>query len=446
MDVITVETPQLGDRSYLVHDGALGIVVDPQRDIDRMLAAAERAGVRITHVLETHLHNDYVSGGLALAGEVGAEYVVPSGVDVDFERTALAGEDTVRTGTLTVRALETPGHTPHHLSYLVGDGQPQAVLTGGSLLYGTVGRTDLLGAEQTDKLTRAQFESVRRLLADLQPDVSVHPTHGFGSFCSSAASSDRDSSTIATEQETNLAATADSEDAFVSTLLSGLTDYPAYYARMAARNRAGAASFAANPLAEVGSEELRRRIEAAEWAVDLRDRVAFAAQHLAGTVGVELSAPFSTYLGWLLPESTDLTLVGERDQAGQAQRDLSRIGVDELAGAATAPVDRLADGAEMSSYPVSDFPGLAGAAPVTVLDVRRDDEWRSGHIDGALHVPLHDLLGRMHELPGETLWVHCASGFRSSIAASLLDRAGHDVVLVDDDWNRAEPAGLPVVP
>ena len=449
LQVVVIETDGLGDRSYLVHDGEVGVVVDPQRDIDRVLSAIDDAGVSVGLVLETHLHNDYVTGGLELAARTGAQYVVAAAEEVGFERRPVADGDVLALGRVRIRALATPGHTPHHLSYAVGSGDvPELVLTGGSLLFGTVGRTDLIDAERTEELSRSQYRSARRLADELHDDVVVLPTHGFGSFCSSAASSGADTSSIGKERAENLALTVDDEDDFVQRLLSGLTAYPRYYAHMGAINRHGPAPLDLSPPEPADAAELRRRIEAGEWVVDLRDRRAFAKGHVAGTVGVELGDPFATYLGWVLPWGTPVTLLGDTsEQVAEAQRAMVRIGIDRPAGAATDP-EALAGTLGTGRYEVSDFPGLAdqlGEPSLVVLDVRRDDERASGAIESSVHVPLQDLEARVGELPDGRLWVHCASGFRASIAASLLDRAGRDVVLIDDAWERAPDAGLPVM-
>jgi hydroxyacylglutathione hydrolase len=446
-NVVTIETTGLGDRSYLAHDGEHAVVIDPQRDIDRVLTAAEAAAVRITHVLETHVHNDYVTGGLALARATGADYVVAAAEEVSFDRVAAADGDRFGSGRLTLTALATPGHTPGHLSYVLhADGSaPVAVFTGGCLLYGAVGRTDLIGPDQTVALTRAQYRSVRRLAEDLPDPVAVYPTHGFGSFCSATPTSGT-SSTIGAERVANIALTGDDEDDFVEDLVAGLNAYPRYYEHMDPANRRGPAApdLTAPPAADPA--ELRRRIQAGDWVVDLRQRRDFAGRHLAGSVSVELDDPFATYLGWTMAWGTPLTLIG--DSAGQvarAQRELARIGIAPAA-AATGTIDQLA-GERLTSYQVSDFAGLAaglGTAGRVVLDVRRPDEWRAGHLAGAVHIPFWEVERRPDEVPAGEVWVHCASGFRASIAASLLDRAGRQVVHVDDDWERAERLGLPL--
>ena len=450
--VLIVETPSLGDRCYVVHDGSVGVVIDPQRDIDRVLAEVDVASLRLTHVLETHVHNDYVSGGLSLARRTGAEYVMCAGDDVCFERRGVADGDEIVTGSLTIRAVHTPGHTHTHLSYVVCDrtGKLRAVFTGGSLLYGTVGRTDLVGEADTEELTRAQYRSGRRLVEELPDDVSVYPTHGFGSFCASSGGGDRTAGTIADERTDNLVVTIDDEDRFVEQLLAGLTEYPAYYAHMSLLNLAGPLEASLAPPVPVEADELRRRLEAGEWVVDLRSRRAFAADHLAGSIGVELDDPFSTYVGWLIPWGSRLTLLAPTSETvAAAQRQLVRVGLDQLGGAATGELDEAATGVPRAAYRVTDFVGLAaaverGEAPV-VVDVRRRDEWRSGHVEGARNLPLHELVTHSHHAPGGELWVHCASGYRAAIAASLLARAHFPVVLVDDDFDRAEAAGMKMV-
>ncbi len=441
-----IETSGLGDRSYLATDGDAAVVVDPQRDIDRVQELLDEHAVRLAYVLETHIHNDYVSGGLELAQRTGAEYVVSADDEVSFERTPIRDGDVLNAGTMRIRALHTPGHTFHHLCYALEDaaGSPQAVFTGGSMLFGTSGRTDLVAAEHTDTLTRKQFASLRRLAAELPAETKVYPTHGFGSFCS-ATPATGDASTIGDEKKTNPALTME-EHEYVDTLLSGLDAYPAYYERMAPINRRGPAPVDLSLPEEVDPVELRRRIDAGEWVVDLRERTAFAAGHLAGSLGFELSTNFVTYLGWLYRWGIPLTLVGEsRGQIAQAKRELVRIGIDSLAGVAAGDIQALADGGEVRSYPVTDFTGLArtrAERDVHVLDARRNDERARGGVTGSQHIPLHELGERIDEVPEGEVWVYCGSGYRASIAASVLDRPGRQVVLINDAYDSAKEAGL----
>jgi hydroxyacylglutathione hydrolase len=442
MDVSIIETSGLGDRSYLVTHDDTAVVIDPQRDIDRVLDLAADRGVHITHVLETHIHNDYVTGGLELARTTGAVYVVPAGDDVEYQRLAVTDGDTIDAGPIHLRVLHTPGHTHHHVSYVLhdADGTVHGVFTGGSMLHGTTGRTDLLGSDQTDTLARAQFHSVRRLAAELPDTTAVYPTHGFGSFCSSSPASG-DSSTIAEQRDTNPALTQD-EQTYVEELIAGLSEYPTYYAHMGVINSRGPAPVDLSLPAPVDAEELRRRIDAGEWVIDLRSRTAFAAGHLAGTLGFELSGSFVAYLGWLYTWGAPLTLIGDdHDQILDARRELARIGIDNLTGSATGDIHTLAHDTPLRSYRVADFAALATEIDnpdITVLDVRRADEYDNGHIPNALNIALHELPGRVGDVPTGEVWVHCASGYRSSIAASLIDQPDRTVVLIDDKYTEAE--------
>jgi rhodanese-related sulfurtransferase len=369
--------------------------------------------------------------------------------EVRFERTPVADGDEIAVGDrMRVRAIHTPGHTFTHLSYAVeADGDPVAVFTGGSLLYGATGRPDLLGAEHTEELTRLQHGSARRL-AQLPDGTGVYPTHGFGSFCAAGSSDDQpDVSTIGREKQANPALT-ESEEAYVRQIIDGLDVYPAYYAHMGPANAAGpdAPNLSSPDLADAG--ELRRRLEAGEWLVDLRTRTAFAAGHAPGSYNFGIDGQFSTYVGWIMKWGTPITLLGEsKEQVAEAQRELVRIGVDEVAAQASGdPASWTTD--ELGSFPVATFPDLAQVRhhrPVVVLDVRRASEFAESRIEGAVNVPIHEIAERLDEVPAGELWVHCASGYRASIAASFLAAAGRDLVLVDDEYDKAGDAGLNII-
>jgi hydroxyacylglutathione hydrolase len=450
IQIQTIETSSLGDRSYLATDGQVAVVIDPQRDIDRVLDLVEQRGLRLTHVLETHVHNDYVTGGLELAARTGATYVLPTGSDAHFEHHAVRDGDVLDAGALRLRVLHTPGHTHHHVSYVLetaqgdGAGAVRAVFTGGSMLYGATGRTDLVSPADTDELTHAQFHSVRRIARELPAQTEVFPTHGFGSFCSATPTSGT-ASTVGEQLRANPALTME-EQQYVDTLLAGLDAYPAYYAHMGPINRSGPAPVDLSLPEPVDPAELRRRLEAGEWVVDLRQRTAFAAGHLPRTLNFELGTNFVTYLGWLYTYGEPLTLIGEsEEQVAQARRELVRIGIDDLAGAAIGDIEALADGQALRSYGVTDFAGLAATlqqGPVQVLDARRNDERAQGHVRGSQHIPLHELLARLDEVPTGEVWVYCGSGHRASIAASVLDAPGREVVLINDAYGSAKGAGL----
>jgi rhodanese-related sulfurtransferase len=343
--------------------------------------------------------------------------------------------------------LATPGHTFTHLSYvLAAAGHAHAAFTGGSLLYGSTGRPDLLGRVHAGELAHAQFASARRLAAELPEDAKVYPTHGFGSFCS-ATQSEGTSSTIGRERRVNPVLIL-AEDRYVSELLAGLDVFPAYYAHMGPANAAGPPGPDLSAPHRAHAAELGKRIAAGEWVVDLRARRAFAAGHLPGTLSFDLDGSFATYLGWLIPWGTPLTLLGHTpEQVAAAQRELTRIGIDRPAAAATGnPRDWAGDRA-LRSYPVADFTDLEAVRHhrrVVILDVRRDQEWDDSHIAGAVHIPIHQLPSRLANVPEGEVWVHCEAGYRASVAASFLDAVGRTVVAVDDEYARAASAGLPL--
>jgi hydroxyacylglutathione hydrolase len=444
--ILPIDTPTLGDRSYLVHDGRVAFVVDPQRDIDRVLGLAASEGVRITHVFETHIHNDYVTGGYALAQATGAVYHVNADDPVSFDRVPVRDGDVIAVGdSLRVRVLATPGHTFTHLSYALDAGAGQvAVFSGGSLLYGSVGRPDLLGPDHTHDLVRHQYASAQRLAAELPDAAGVYPTHGFGSFCS-ATQSAADAATIGSEKLVNPALTRD-ELAFVDELLAGLDAWPAYYAHMAPANSAGPAEPDLTRPERADAEQIRKRIAAGEWVVDLRNRVAFTAGHVAGTLNFGLDGSFATYLGWLIPWGTPVTLLGETPElVDEAQRELVRIGIDRPAAYATGTPTEWAGGEDLATLPRATFADLAQVRhhrTVAVLDVRRNLEAAEARIEGSVHIPLHELLRRLDEVPLGEVWVHCAAGYRATIAASVLVGQGRRAVVVDDDFDRARADGV----
>ncbi|SDP59969.1 Rhodanese-related sulfurtransferase [Pedococcus dokdonensis] len=453
--IVPIDTPTLGDRSYLAHDGSVAVVIDPQRDIDRVLAVADEHGVAITHVFETHIHNDYVTGGLALAAATGAAYHVNAADQVAYERTPVRDGEVVEVSDrMRVRAIATPGHTYTHLSYALeaaptaGDSfEPVGVFTGGSLLFGATGRPDLLGHEHTHELVHHQFTSAHRLADELPEHTAVLPTHGFGSFCSAGSTGEATASTIGAELRQNPALTQRRER-WVADTLAALDAYPAYYAHMGPANSAGPTEADLSAPQAADKATLAARIAEGEWVVDLRSRTAFATGHVTGTLNFGLDGQFATYLGWLIPWGTPLTLLGDSPgQVAEAQRELVRIGIDKLEGAATGRPEDWTD-AGLGSFERAVFADLSEVRHhrrVAVLDVRRASEYADGHIDGATNLPLHELLTRIAEVPSGEVWVHCAGGYRASIAASVLAAHGLHVVAVDDSFaENAVAAGLPM--
>ena len=454
--VITIETPGLGDRAYVVHDGRHALVIDPQRDTDRVERVLAEHGLRLTHVAETHIHNDYVNGGYQLARTHGATYIVPGDVELAYlgesNVIAVRDGDALRVGELDVVAVHTPGHTPHHVSYAVSrEGAPGAVFTGGSLLYGTVGRPDLVAPDLTVRQAHDQWHSAHRLVDDLDGQTTIFPTHGFGSFCSSIQTAGVESN-LAQERTVNPALT-EPEAMFVERLLAGLDVFPAYYAHMGPANAAGPAPIDLSPPSAADPAELRRRIGEGEWIVDLRSREVFAAGHVPGALNFDLDGAFVNYLGWMIPWGTPVTLLGStQEQVAAAQRELVRIGIDRPAAHAVGdPATWLEPGAEARSTRRVSFAQLRDewqADPsAMVIDTRQIREWEAGHVEGATFIAFYDVLDRLDEIPRDrTVYVYCGSGYRASAVSSLLQGQGFDnVVHVDDSFGNAATAGLPIV-
>jgi hydroxyacylglutathione hydrolase len=349
--------------------------------------------------------------------------------------------DAIRIGALDVVALETPGHTPEHLAYLVHEGdRPIALFTGGSLIVGSSGRTDLLGEAKKLELTRAQFHSLRRF-TEFEDDVLVLPTHGAGSFCAATAPSTQRMSTLGDERALNPALRASDEDQFVAQQLSGLLAFPTYYRYMAPINRAGPAVLAScSTLPQLGPAEVDRLVRDGAWIVDARGRIDFSNAHIPGSLNVELDDTFASYVGWTIPFGSAIALVlpDESDSTKvKAVTQLLRVGYDRVAGYLTGGIDAWqSHGHPVASYPVVGIDDLYRAyrtgQPMTILDVRQQREWDQGHIpEKSVHIFVGDLATRLGELSKDTeLWTVCATGHRASTAASLLDRAGLRVRLV----------------
>jgi len=456
LDVVSIDTPNLGDRSYVVGRGDTAIVIDPQRDIDRVQEVLDEKGWTATHVLETHFHNDYVSGGLELAKVTDAEYVVPGGMSISYPARQVADRDELESGAGLVRVLHTPGHTPNHVSFAINHaGRDEALFTGGSLLFGSVGRPDLLGPEMTEPLARAQWESMRRIADEVNGGAQVFPTHGFGSFCSATATTGN-ASTVAEQMQSNPVFGVD-QDTFVTELIAGLDAYPAYYSHMGPANQAGAGPVDLSVPMRATAADIARRIQAGEWVVDLRHRRIFAADHVRGSLSFDVHGNAVTYLGWMIDWGTPITLLGsDLDEVQAMQRELVRIGIDRPVAYATGTAhDWASESAPVSSYPrrthVDMAAALAAAPDLPMLDLRRNSEYENGYVKGARHVPLHELRGRLDEVVSwarsqeSPVWIYCGSGFRASIGASVLEAAGVDVVHVDDDFPNAALAGLAIV-
>lgn len=420
----TVRTAGLGDSTYiLIHEGT-AVVVDPQRDIDRFEDILSKHDATLRAVLETHLHNDYVSGGNHLARRHGADLVMPAGAAPVFRHRPAFHHEDIDLGDLVLRPLHTPGHTPEHTSYLVMvDGREIAVFSGGSLLVGSAGRSDLLGEDRAETLARLQYGSVNRL-ASLPDDVGLYPTHGAGSFCTTAGAGEL-ASTIGDEKATSPVLAYADEDAFVAGQLSGLPDYPSYYAHMGAINLHGL------PEPNLAAPILDT-IPASATVIDARPREAFARGHLPGSLGVEIRDSFGTWVGWVTEHNTPLVLVLDEDQDHEEPlRQLARIGYDSVVGIARP------DESFTESFETVDVSTFARAAEEgeQVLDVRSRQELEDdGDIPDAIHSYVPDLA---RAIPSdlkreEPVWLVCGTGYRASIAAGLIQNEGFQPIVLAD--------------
>jgi len=441
----------LGHQSYLITDEESGdaAVIDPRRDVDVYIEAAHRAGVHITHILETHVHNDYVTGARELAAQTGATIVASAGDPLHYEHRAVREGDESQVGTLRFRVMETPGHTPHHVSYALyeqGRNEPTALFSGGSLLAGNAGRTDLLGDAWTLTLTRQQYHTLRRLLDTLPGQVRVYPTHGAGSFCMASATTPAHSTTIAQERLVSPAALAKDELDFVKRQLAGYIAYPTYYKYMHDINVGGPTILGQLPeLLSLQPAEVQSRLEHGIPLIDGRSRYAFAREHIPGSLNIELDSSFGTYVGWLLPFNQPIMfLIEDEEGRREAVMQLIRIGYEQFEGY----LDGGLASWKMASSPTEAFELIdvdtlyrrwQQHTSMTILDVRRDEEWRAGHIPHAQHLHIAELAARIDEVPhDEPVAVICRTGHRAEIAASILATTGRKVIAVGQggmaDW------------
>ncbi|CAL9369143.1 Hydroxyacylglutathione hydrolase [Streptomyces sp. enrichment culture] len=414
----------LGNSAYLVDLGdGRALAVDAARDLRALSAAAERRGLSVAYAADTHLHADFLSGAVQLGHDHGATVLASAAGRRAFPHTPLADGDEVDLGGLTLRALATPGHTDEHLAFLLLDGdRGLGVFTGGSLIVYSAARTDLLGADRAEELTRAQFRSLCRLTS-LPDETAVWPTHGAGSFCSAPPGAER-TTTIGAEKRANPLLAAPDEDAFVRRLLAGLGSYPAYFDRLAEANRRGPAVLNRAPeLPALDAARIRTLLADGGLVVDVRPAADYAAGHVPGSLSIPLRAQFATWLGWLLPQDAPLAFVARDDQdLAEVVWQSYKIGYERLAG-------HLAGG--MEAWLAAGNPQLttefvtadrAGEGPC--VDVRQAAEYTAGHVPGAVHIELGDLAARTAEAPRGAV-LACGHGERAMTAASLLERAGH---------------------
>lgn len=449
----------LGHQSYVILDenAAVAAVVDPRRDVEIYLQTADRAGARITHVLETHVHNDYVTGARELAARTGATIVNAASAELAYEHQPVHDGDRVRVGELTFEVIATPGHTPDHVSYAVYEPEhdrPTAVFTGGSMMIGSAGRTDLVSPGMTLTLTRAQYHSLRRLLDTLPEDVRVYPTHGAGSFCGATMGATPERySTIGQERVASPAAHVHDETDFVRQQLAGYGVYPTYYGYMGEINQRGPLILGGVPESTPLAPALvRSNMEHGLPLIDGRSRRAFASEHVPGSLNIELDALFGIYVGWFLPFNKPLMLLVEDEEGRkEAVAQLIRIGFEQTRGHLDGGVAAWkAAGFPTGSFETIDVDELhrrwEREERLAVLDVRDATEWAAGHIPGSQHIHIGDMMRHLHEIPQDMpVATVCRSGHRASIAASIVAALGRQTISVGQggvpDWiEKARPA------
>ena len=436
--VEAVPATELGNASFLVADRERGValVIDPFRDVAPYLRIADRLGVKLTNALDTHLHNDFVSGRRELQAAAGTDIAeLTPGHDLQL-------------GELTLQALHTPGHTPDHLSYLLTDrGRPRALFSGGAVMIGAIARTDLFGPHLAVQLALEALRTLQVRLRGLPDDIAVFPTHGSGSFCGTGGRSGHET-TLGHERATNPFFQTTEVMQFLARALN-LQRYPAYYRDMGAINLAGPKLIGLDPAPPVklSVDAVAALVGKGAVIVDVRPGRDYDKGHIPGSYSIGLDGPFSAWVGWLIPRGRAIVLAGGTGaQHLEAQRQLYRIGFDAVAGALDGGMDSWhAGGRDLSTFETVDVEDMAAwilsAEPMTVVDARDEHEWSADHVPGAVHIYVPDVPYRAAEIPAEApVAVHCASGYRAGIAASLLEQAGlKNIIHVNgpySDWDR----------
>ena len=443
----------LAHASYLFGSEGEAVVVDPQRDVEIYIEAAQKQGLAIRHIFETHLHADFVSGHKELAARTGAKIYIGKAAGATFPHVAVSDGFELRAGKMKIRVLETPGHTPESCCLVITDEeksqQPWAVLTGDTLFIGDVGRPDLSPTYSSQQLAGMLYDSLQKLMA-LPNETLVYPAHGAGSLCGRNMRAER-SSTIGTERLTNYALQIKDREEFIRQMTSNLPARPDYFLEDAAMNRSGAAPLTDLPeLKPIGATELKQMLERGALALDVRPTEEFAAGHVPGSVNIALSGQFASWAGAVLGLNARPILIAETtEQISEARLRLARVGIEDLSGYLDGGVEAWsAAGFELADLPqmtVQELHARLKDRDLQVLDVRRQGEWDAGHIGEADWYPLDRFKAALPELDRNTITaVHCKSGYRSTIAASLLQRAGYNVINVVGGFDAWEKEQLPV--
>lgn len=456
MKIERFEVAGLAQYSYVISDGGRAAVIDAIRDVERYVEYAAKEGLTITHVLETHIHADFAAGSTALVAATGAELCLSAYDEGEHFESAmphreLRDGELIGVGNLFLEALHTPGHTPEHLSFVLYDTtrsatEAMAIFTGDFLFVGSLGRPDLLGEEAKLGLAHALYRSLQERIAGLPDGVQVYPGHGAGSLCG-AGMSERAESTLGYERRTDALFGLD-EESFVAAILKSVPPMPTYYPRMKALNAAGAEVFAQVPGAKALTVEEMAALAGREDVVvlDLRRPEAFGGAHIPGAVNIGAGQNLSLWAGWLLDAEKRMVLVNDAGDDVEARRALLRVGLDRIEGYLAKGMPAWVEaGMPLGRTPQLGVDEVAEGTGRLVLDVRSDAEWRAGHIAGATHLMLGDLPRRIAEVPDQPVVTVCGSGYRSSIAASLLARGGvKDVSSMDGGMGAWARRGLRV--
>ncbi|HEU0028663.1 MAG TPA: MBL fold metallo-hydrolase, partial [Ktedonobacterales bacterium] len=427
--------------AYLVGSRAAGeaVLIDPLRDIEQYLARAEELGLRVTSALETHIHNDFVSGAREAVQAVGARLGASARAGLEYPYTPLSDGDTVEAGLWRLRVVATPGHTPEHVSYLLSSkgGTPEALFSGGSLMVGSIARPDLLGPSHTPAMARAAWETLRERLLVLPDEVTVYPTHGGGSFCAAGQSDERVTS-IGHERRHNPLAQAQTYRQFLSRYLGPLGSYPAYYQYMRAGNRRGYPLLgrSAPPLRPLTPQAVEAALASGATLVDVRRFTDYDTGHIPNSLTAGMDGPLSAWVGWVLPPDAPIILLGaSTEDEREAQIELLRIGFDNILGALEGGIAAwMASGRQTRQTRPITMAQVASAMErsetLEVVDSREPGEWADGHVPSAVLAPANQIPHLAETFPRDIpLAVHCEHGYRSAIAASLLERAGLDDLL-----------------
>jgi len=444
----------LAHASYLLASEGEAVVVDPQRDVDIYLRAAEEHGVKIRHIVETHLHADFVSGHKELASRTGAQIYIGAKAGAQFSHIDVSDGFELRFGKARIKVLETPGHTPESICLVITDDEksarPWAVLTGDTLFLGDVGRPDLSRAHTPMELAGMLYDSLHQKLLTLADEVLVYPAHGAGSLCGRNMRAER-SSTIGTERLTNYALQIKSRDEFIRQLTSNLPARPDYFLQDAQINREGAAALSDLPAPEaLSASQVKSLLDAGAIVLDVRAGDQFATGHVPGSVNIALSGQFASWAGTLLGLWSQPVLIAESpEQMAEARMRLARVGIENVRGY----LENGIAGWQRAGFQLTETPQITvqelherlGSERLDVLDVRRESEWQAGHIEEAVWWPLDNFKVSPPEINRErTIAVHCKSGYRSMIACSLLQRAGFShVINVAGGFDAWQQAKLP---